>query len=193
MKIIVCKPGRLPEQRVVREEMTLRYMQQIVEGHIEVVHADGLPKGVVIVCNEEGKLQNLPQNMWITRGGAEDLLVGTFFVCKTEGEELVPLTDAEAAKIAAKLSGGVMPAFDAEEPEATAPPHPSALRAATFPASGEGKGRAEAETRVQSVVDRLGQIADRVCGELCKYKAQVDADDAAMDEICGKCPLLELV
>lgn len=179
MKIIVCKPGRLPEQRTVRGNLTLQEMQEIVGGYIEITHADGLPKDVVIVCNEEGKLQNLPQNMWITRGGAEDLLVGTFFVCKTEGEELVPLTDAEAAKIAAKLSGGVMPAAwcDVKEPEATA----------------QWERKKKAETRAPSVVDRLSQIADRVCGELCKYKAQVDEDDAAMDEICGKCPLLELV
>jgi len=184
MKIIVCKPGKLPEQRVIREGLNLRMMQQIVEGHIEAVHADGLPKGVVIVCNADGKLQNLPQNMWISRGGVEDLLCGTFFVCGVDvvdeesGEEdFVPLTDAEAAKIALQLGQGTMAAFDAEEPEATF----------------HGESQEKAKPRVPSVVDRLVQIAERVCNELCKYKAQVDEDDAAMDEICGKCPLLELL
>ncbi|MBR3552962.1 MAG: DUF3846 domain-containing protein [Clostridia bacterium] len=185
MKIIVCKPGRLPEQRVVREEMTLRMMQQIVEGHIEVVHADGMPKDVVIVCNEEGKLQNLPQNMWITRGGAEDLLVGTFFVCKTEGEELVPLTDAEAAKIAAKLSGGVIPTTDPKLTDrrcCLCGKELGTFGNNAWPLSdGEccddcnGKLvipqriREMGTTKRRTVMDEITRIAGRICDEICKY------------------------
>ena len=211
MKIIVCKPGRLPEQRVVREEMTLRMMQQIVEGHIQVVRADGLPKGVVIVCNDDGKLLGLPANRWVTLGGVEDLLAGTFFVCKTEGEELVPLTDAEAAKIAAKLSGGVMPATD---------PKPTDRRCCLCgKALGEDEGNNAAplfdgeccdlcnyslvvparmkrqqcdaprmKRRTWSVTDQIGVIAGRICDELCKYREKIDADEYN-DKYCGNCPL----
>lgn len=218
MKIIICKPGKLPEQRVIREGLNLRMMQQIVEGHIEVVHADGLPKGVVIVCNADGKLQNLPQNMWVRRGGWEDLLFGTFFLCgvdvvdkETGEEDLVPLTDAQASKIAAKLSGGVIPTTD---PKLT---DRRCCLCGKYLMEDEGNNAAplcegeccdscnyglvvpermkmqqcdapRMKRRTWSVTDQIGVIAGRICDELCKYSDQLDKDED-YDTICGNCPL----
>ena len=48
-------------QIIVRnsEQMTLKEMQDAVGGYIEIVYDDG---DMQIVCNEEGKLMDLPEN-----------------------------------------------------------------------------------------------------------------------------------
>lgn len=179
MKIIICKPGKLPEQRVIREGLNLRMMQQIVEGQIEVVHADGLPQGVVIVCNEDGKQLDLVPNRWISRGGVEDLLCGTFFVCgvdvvdeETGEKDLVPLTDAETAKIAAQLGNGILAAaFHVEAPAE----------------------KSKAEARPTTVGMMIERIAERICDDICKYQDEIDADERLIDKYCGACPLNLLV
>lgn len=217
MKIIICKPGALPEQRVVRDGLNPRMMQQIVGGHIEVVHADGLPKGVVIVCNEEGKLMNLPQNMWVRRGGWEDLLFGTFFLCgvdvvdkETGEEDLVPLTDAQAAKIAAKLSGGVMPTSDPKltdrrcclcgkymmedegnkaAPLAEGDCCDSCNLGLVIPERMKHLDTPTVPARVWSVTDQINAIAERICDDICKYQDEIDADERLIDKYCASCPL----
>lgn len=58
----------------------LKTMQDIVGGWIEAISpADG----IVIICNEEGKLLGLPKNMKIPH----DELVGTIIVCGTDDDE----------------------------------------------------------------------------------------------------------
>ena len=213
MKIIICKPGKAPELKTVRGDLTLQEMQEIVGGYIEVVHADGMPKDVVIVCNEEGKLQRLPMNMWITRGGAEDLLVGTFFICKTEGEDMVPLTDAEAAKIVMKIGGGMLIPTFKPNTDSAAGKEPKTCcicgkELGTFgnnawPLSdGEccddcneklvipQRIREMGTTKRRTVMDEITRIAGRICDEICKYN-QSEMDDE-FERICEKCPLMEL-
>lgn len=58
----------------------LEAMQATVGGHIET--AELLP-GVVMICNEEGKLLGLPKNFQM-RG---DVIVGTVIICGVDGEE----------------------------------------------------------------------------------------------------------
>lgn len=64
---------------------TLENLQKTVGGNIEVVSFSEF----VILCNEEGKLQNLPYNM---RLGTFDVLVGTIIVLSVDGEEFSDCT-----------------------------------------------------------------------------------------------------
>lgn len=58
---------------------TLENLQRTVGGYIECVSFSNF----VIICNEEGKVQNLPFNMHI----GFDTLVGTIIVLGVDGEE----------------------------------------------------------------------------------------------------------
>ena len=67
----------------------LENMQKTVGGYIEThtiaESCDGKP--IILVCNEEGKLLNLEHNFYLW----DDEIVGTIFLCSSEGEELTDL------------------------------------------------------------------------------------------------------
>lgn len=84
IKVVIFEPGK--PGRIDYIPNKLQNMQRVVGGHIETVH---LCRDAVIVCNEEGRLQGLPEN----RLG----ICGTFFVARDDGgEELVSLTREQA-------------------------------------------------------------------------------------------------
>ena len=58
----------------------LENLQKTVEGNIEVIPA---VNNAIIICNEEGKIRGLEENMWYFH----DRLCGTIIVCGTRGEE----------------------------------------------------------------------------------------------------------
>ena len=64
----------------------LENLQKTVGGYIETIPG---PKRTTIICNEEGKLQQLEPNMYYNG----DILVGTIIVCGTNDEEFVDMPD----------------------------------------------------------------------------------------------------
>ena len=72
---------------------TLEAFQALVGGYIEVVHTS-VP-GLVLVCNEEGMLNELPFN----RG-----LQGDWFIVRTEGDDFASVLSNDLEQIKA-LSG----------------------------------------------------------------------------------------
>jgi hypothetical protein len=68
-------------------DFSLEELQGFVEGHIEVVC---LKDGMIMVVNEEGKLNGLPFNTRATlaynrgTGRYDDIIVGNALVCKSE-------------------------------------------------------------------------------------------------------------
>ena len=79
MKIIVVEPQKKP---VVQEiDAGLEAMQKIVGCSIEAVYPFDEP--VALICNEAGKLLNLPLNRALRDddGNVYDIVSGTFFVC----------------------------------------------------------------------------------------------------------------
>ena len=99
MKIVVLEPGKAAA--VAEIDGNLQSMQKVVGGYIQIVPAEWLSDGVCLagkslelVLNEEGKLFSLPYNHPL-HGGA-DYIAGTFFVTKSDGENLVSLNDDEA-------------------------------------------------------------------------------------------------
>lgn len=65
----------------------IKTMQNIVGGYIEAI---GIANGILMVCNEEGKLRNLPFNFY-----CGDPIVGTAFFCATAGEEFASITEKQ--------------------------------------------------------------------------------------------------
>ena len=73
----------------------LESKQKIVDGDIEYVYRDYYPN-VVLICNEEGKLNGSPLNRDI--GG--DIIAGTFIITGDDSEEGIEksLTDSQIQK-----------------------------------------------------------------------------------------------
>lgn len=85
MKVIICEANH--RARVEEIENTLEAMQAVVGGYIETV--DTIFNGdAIIVCNENGKIDNLEANRLLVDrdGNICDVIHGTFFVCGV-GEE----------------------------------------------------------------------------------------------------------
>lgn len=89
MRVIVKRPDER-YGHVCNISNSLENLQKTVGGYIETVtitESNGKP--IILVCNEEGKIRGLEHNMYI---GNEEI-VGTFFLCSAEKEELADLPD----------------------------------------------------------------------------------------------------
>lgn len=84
MHILVVEPEHRPEVREI--DGSLKTMQSIVDGLIQAIPLiDDLD--TVLVCNDEGKLLNLPANRGLRdeNGQIYDIVCGTFFICGAPG------------------------------------------------------------------------------------------------------------
>lgn len=88
IKVVLVKVNESPI--VIEVEDDLKALQVLVGGYIETIL---LADKMLIVCNEEGKIMNLPGN----RRVGNDIIAGDFFVtaCGDEGE-LVSLSEAQS-------------------------------------------------------------------------------------------------
>lgn len=79
MRILVVEPACKPEVREIIG--TLESMQEIVGGLIQALYPFEEP--VALVCNDEGKLMNLPANRGLRDkdGHIYDIVAGIFFLC----------------------------------------------------------------------------------------------------------------
>ena len=84
MRVLVVEPERRPEVREI--DGSLESMQKIVGGLIQPVYPFDDP--VALVCNDEGKLMNLPANRGLRDedGRIYDIVCGTFFLCGVPGD-----------------------------------------------------------------------------------------------------------
>ena len=95
MKVVVVEPQKTP---VVREiDAGLEAMQKIVGGSIEAVYPFDEP--VALICNEAGKLLNLPLNRALRDDAGEvyDIISGTFLLCAAppDSNNFAGLTDRQ--------------------------------------------------------------------------------------------------
>ena len=79
MRILVVEPERRPEVREI--DGSLESMQKVIGGWIQALYPFDEP--LALVCNDEGKLMNLPANRGLRdkNGQIYDIVVGTFFLC----------------------------------------------------------------------------------------------------------------
>ena len=79
MRVLVVEPERRPEVKEIDD--SLKEMQGIVGGYIQALYPFEEP--VALVCNDEGKLMDLPANRGLRdeNGQMYDIIFGTFFLC----------------------------------------------------------------------------------------------------------------
>ena len=96
MQVVIVEPQKEPEVREIGD--SLESMQEIVGGLIEAVYPFDGP--VALICNEEGKLLNLPLNRALRddEGNVYDIISGTFFLCAAppDSEHFAGLSDQQA-------------------------------------------------------------------------------------------------
>ena len=95
MKVIIVEPKKTPMVQEI--DSSLESMQKIVGGSIQAVYPFDEP--VALICNEEGKLLNLPLNRALQddEGNIYDIISGTFFLCAAppDSDRFVGLTDQQ--------------------------------------------------------------------------------------------------
>ena len=84
MRVLVIEPEHRPEVKEI--DGSLESMQEIVGGFIQAIYPFNDP--VALVCNEEGKMMNLPANRGLRGkdGQIYDIIAGTFFLCGTPAD-----------------------------------------------------------------------------------------------------------
>ena len=96
MQVIVVEPKKKPMVQDISSD--LASMQKIVGGSIQAIYPFEEP--VALICNEEGKLLNLPLNRALRddEGNVYDIISGTFFLCAAppDSDRFVGLTDQQA-------------------------------------------------------------------------------------------------
>ena len=95
MRVLKIEPGKKPE--VLELEDRLKEMQKLVGGYIQALYPFDDP--VALICNEEGKLLNLPLNRALRNDEGEvyDIISGTFFLCAAppDSDRFTGLTDRQ--------------------------------------------------------------------------------------------------
>lgn len=93
--VVLLEPGKMA--RIAQIDASLEGLQKTVGGYIEAVYP--FEDEACIVCNEEGKLMNLPLNraIWM-EGQMTDIIAGTCFVCNTSKASFGSLTKKQQAE-----------------------------------------------------------------------------------------------
>ena len=87
LRVLGVEPGKPPEVKEIGSDLTS--LQAEVAGLMECVYMDD---GVVLVCNEEGKLNGMEMN----RRLGDDIICGPFFLVGDDGEgDFISLTDSQ--------------------------------------------------------------------------------------------------
>ena len=95
MQVVVVEPKKKPMVQDI--DAGLESMQKIVGGSIQAIYPFDEP--VALICNEEGKLLNLPLNRALRddEGTVYDIIYGTFFLCAAppDSDRFAGLTDQQ--------------------------------------------------------------------------------------------------
>lgn len=74
---------------------TLEALKGIVQGYIEMVRLP-FDHNLVLICNEEGKLMNLPPTLNL----GHDVICGNFLIARDKGDgDITSLTNADIEKL----------------------------------------------------------------------------------------------
>ena len=94
IKVVLLQPGKIA--KVTEIDSTYEAMKEIVGGGIDVYQLDSR----VVIHNRDGKNDGLDycRAMRDEDGRVVDIIAGTCFVCGTNGDEFISLTEEEAAE-----------------------------------------------------------------------------------------------
>lgn len=103
MRVLVVEPERRPEVREING--SLESMQEVVGGLIQALFP--FEERVALVCNDEGKLMDLPANRGLRDkdGQIYDIVFGTFFLCgaPAESDHFASLTQEQIERYQKKF------------------------------------------------------------------------------------------
>ncbi len=104
MRVLMVEPGKEAVETEI--ENSLEAMQAAVGGYIEMIRP--YMDEIALICNEEGKLEQLPLNRVLCdeeTGQPLDVIAGTFFICGApdDSEDFTSLTDEQLQKYRQKF------------------------------------------------------------------------------------------
>ncbi len=93
IRILIIKPDTKPFVEDI--DGSLESMQKVVGGYIQAVYP--FDDNVVLVCNEEGKILDLPPNRPLKNNEGEitDMICGDFFIAGEGEEDFVSISDEQ--------------------------------------------------------------------------------------------------
>jgi len=94
IRVLTCKIGEMP--RIEMVENSLANLQEFVSGYIELTYVEG----VMMIINEEGKLQNLKPNFVLS---SWDVVVGNVLFTGNANENFASISDDEILTVIAYL------------------------------------------------------------------------------------------
>lgn len=85
MKVLVVEPLKAPYEKEIGSD--LKSMQAVVDGFVQAIYPFE-DEELALICNEEGKLINLPFNRALRdqEGSVYDIVAGTFFLCQAPAD-----------------------------------------------------------------------------------------------------------
>lgn len=99
IKVIIAEPMKEAYVATIKNELSS--LQEVVDGYIETLQFTDEDK-VIIICNEEGKIDGLPLNRAITddKGTIWEIIAGTMIIVGDDyaNGEFASLTDEQAEK-----------------------------------------------------------------------------------------------
>jgi hypothetical protein len=108
LRILKVEPGEVPYEKEIKDDLH-SVQEEVGGGLFQPVYLDD---GIVLCCNEEGKLNGMAPNRWL--GG--DIVCGPFFLVGDDGEGgFVSLTDEQMAECQEMFGEPVQ--FQGNEPQ----------------------------------------------------------------------------
>ena len=96
-----CDQERQYRGYVGQIENTLKAKQSYVGGLIQAV---SLTPEIIVICNDEGKIQQLPPNRaWVESSGVVDFFAGTILCVRHSGDEFASILPKDIAEIERRL------------------------------------------------------------------------------------------
>ena len=96
-----CDQERQYRGYVGRIENTLKAKQSYVGGLIQAV---SLTPEIIVICNDEGKIQQLPPNRaWVESSGVVDFFAGNILCVRHSGDEFASILPKDIAEIERRL------------------------------------------------------------------------------------------
>ena len=89
IRVLIVEPNK--ESYQIKIEHTLKNLQKIVGGYIEILQLD---YNTDLVCNDDGKINRLPLNRFIDY----DIIAGTFIIAGHKDSETISLSRKQIKK-----------------------------------------------------------------------------------------------
>ena len=89
IRVLIVEPNK--ESYQIKIEHTLKNLQKIVGGYIEILQLD---YNTDLVCNDEGKIYRLPLNRFVDY----DIIAGTFIIAGHKDSETISLSRKQIKK-----------------------------------------------------------------------------------------------